>query len=114
MDKRNPIWEKDGFQLRLAGKEDAEAYFSQNYDPLDPEVVRFTGCREKFTQKEVVSFFLQCVQAEDRYDFLIIAPDGRIAGESVINEIDWEVGKANFRIAIFHSDARGKGIVPGR
>lgn len=41
---------------------------------------------------------------------MIIAPDGRIIGESVINEIDWDLRCANFRIGIFHSTERGKGI----
>ena len=31
-------------------------------------------------------------------------------GESVLNEIDWDLRKANFRIAIFHPEECGKGI----
>lgn len=104
------IWEKDGFTLRLACAEDAEAYYSQNYDPLDAEVAKLTGCKESFTRDEVVGFFLRCMEDDDRYDFLIIAPDGRIIGESIINEIDWDLKCANFRIGIFHSNERGKGI----
>lgn len=104
------IWEKDGFTLRLARAEDAEAYFRQNYDPLDPEAARLTGCKTQFTRDEVVDFFLRCVEDEDRHDFLIIAPDGRIVGESVINEIDWDLRRANFRIGIFHPEQRGRGI----
>jgi hypothetical protein len=34
---------------------------------------------------------------------LIIAPDGRIIGESVIDEIDWDLRSANFRIALCHT-----------
>lgn len=104
------IWRKDEFILRLARPEDAEAYYSQNFNPLDPEVARLTGCRQNFTHDEVVHFFLQCTEANDRYDFLIFAPDGRIIGECVINEIDWEARKANFRIGIFHASERGRGI----
>lgn len=96
--------------MRLAKKEDAEAYFQQNFNPLDKEVARYTGCKEQFTHDEVVEFFLKCVDADDRYDFMIVAPDGRIVGESVINEIDWEARCANFRIGIFHAAERGKGI----
>ena len=40
----------------------------------------------------------------------MIAPDGRIIGESVINEIDWDLRRANFRIAIFHPTDRGQGL----
>lgn len=103
-------WKKDGYTIRLAKKEDAEAYFVQNYCPLDKEIARMTGCKEVFTKEEVISFFLKSLEDEDRYWFLVIAPDGRIVGESVINEIDWDLRCANFRIAIFHSAERGKGI----
>lgn len=110
MKKVDIIGEKDGFILRLARSDDAETYYSQNYNPLDSEVARLTGCKENFTRDEVVSFFLQCIENKDRYDFLIIAPDGRIIGESVINKIDWGLKSANFRIAIFHASECGKGI----
>ena len=80
-------WEKDGFILRSIRAEDEEAYWG--IFPMDPEVVRLTG---------------------GRADFLIIGPDGRILGESVVNEIDWKTRCGNFRIAIFRSDNCGKGI----
>ena len=108
--KSAKTWEKDGFILRLTKKGDAEAYYEQNFDPLDPELARLTGSRQDFTREEVVGFFLKCVEAQDRYDFIILAPDGRIIGESVINEIDWDLRCANFRIGIFQPAERGKGI----
>lgn len=110
MKKVDRVWEKDGYTLRLARPEDAERYFSENYNPLDPEVARLTGCKAQFTHDEVVGFFLRCVEDEDRYDFLILDPEGHIIGESVINEINWDVRCANFRIGIFHTGQRGKGI----
>lgn len=108
--KENKIWVKDGFILRIAYKEDAENYYSQNYNPLDKEVARLTGSKEVFTKDEVLSFFNKSIEDEDRYLFLVIAPDGRIIGESVINEIDFDLRRANFRIGIFHSGECGKGI----
>lgn len=78
--------------------------------PLDAKVARLTGSRTDFSREEVVAFFHECVTSEDYYQFLLLAPDGRIIGESVINEIDWEVRKANFRICIFHSADCGRGI----
>ena len=102
--------EKDGFVIRLAKTEDVTNYYEQNYCPLDKEVARFTGCKEEFTKEEVTSFFLKSLDDGNRYFFLIIAPDGRIIGESVINEIDWDLRCANFRIGIFCMDERGKGI----
>ena len=47
---------------------------------------------------------------KERYFFLIIAPDGRIIGESIINEIDWKLRRANFRIAIFNASEQEQGI----
>ncbi|WP_029504929.1 GNAT family N-acetyltransferase [Lachnoclostridium phytofermentans] len=108
--KIEQTWENDGFLLRPARTEDAEEYFSQNFNPLDREVARLTGSKEVFTHDEVVNFFIKCIGEDDRYDFLIIAPDGRIIGESVINEIDWDSRSANYRISLFHSNERGKGI----
>lgn len=106
----NIIWEKDGFMMRLAREEDMDNYYEQNYCPLDKEIARLTGCKEVFTREEVCSFFLKSLKDDDRYFFLILAPDGRIIGESVINEIDWNLRCANFRIAIFHTSGRGHGI----
>lgn len=110
MKKIGQTWTKDGYILRLAQASDGQEYYQQNFNPLDKEVAKLTGCKTEFTYDEVVNFFLKCVEADDRYDFLIIAPDRRIIGESVINEIDWEARSANFRICIFHSNERGKGI----
>ena len=103
-------WEKDGYVLRLARSEDAEDYYRQNFCPLDPEAARLTGCKAEFTREEVVGFFLRCIDAEDRYDFLVVDPAGEIVGESVINEIDEETRSANFRVALFRSCARGRGL----
>ena len=103
-------WQKDGFTIRLAQASDVEDYYSQNYCPLDKEVARLTGCKEHFTKEEVTSFFLKAIEETDRYFFLILDPAGKIIGESVINEIDWDLRRANFRICIFHPAERGKGI----
>ncbi len=108
--KINKTWEKDGFIIRLAEKSDDESYFYQNYCPLDKEVARLTGSKEVFTKEEVISFFHKSIDDNNRYFFLIISPDGRIIGESVINEIDFDLRCANFRIAIYHLTDRGKGI----
>jgi RimJ/RimL family protein N-acetyltransferase len=107
---KNHIWKKDGYTMRLARAEDVNDYYEQNYCPLDKEVARLTGSKGAFTKESVTSFFLRSLDADDRYFFLIIAPDGRIIGESVINEIDRSLRCANFRIAIFHPTERGHGI----
>ena len=104
------IGQKDGFVIRLAKANGAVGYYEQNYCPLDKEVARLTGCKEEFSKDEVVSFFLKSLEEDDRYFFLIIAPDGEIIGESVINEIDWDLKCANFRIGLYRQTERGKGI----
>ena len=108
MKKPEQSWEKDGYILRTPRSQDAEAYCTQCLN-MDPEIDRLTGSRSDFTREEVLAHFRRCLEAEDRADFLIIGPDGRILGESVINEIDWEARCANFRIAMFCSDSCGKG-----
>lgn len=108
--KEDLRWEKDGYILRLARAEDVEDYYRQNYNPLDVEAARLTGSKTRFTREEVVSFFLRSLRDENRYFFLLLDPEGRIVGESVVNEIDWELRSANFRIGIYRASQRGKGI----
>ena len=91
-------WQKGGFTIRLAKASDVDDYYFQNYCPLDKGVARLTGCKEHFTKEEVTSFFLKAIEETDRYFFLIIDPNGKIIGESVIHEIDWDLRRANFRI----------------
>lgn len=110
MKKQAPVWEKDGYRMRLAQPGDASGYYENNFHPLDPEVARLTGCKPSFSREEVVDAFLQWVEAGDRYHFLILNPAGAIVGESVLNEIDWQARSANFRIGLFHPGDRGKGV----
>ena len=104
------VWAHNGYTLRPARKEDAEDYYRAGFDPLDPELARLTGSRAEYSRKEVVDFFLACVDDPDRRDFLLLDPAGHIAGEAVINEIDWESRCANFRTAIFRPEHRGMGL----
>lgn len=109
--KREKSWRReDGFLLRPGKQEDAEAYYSQNYCPLDGEAARLTGCKTTFTREEVTQFFLHAVEAEDRYLFLLLSPEGRIVGETALTDIDTQLHSANFRMAIFQPGLRGKGF----
>lgn len=103
-------WEKEGYTMRLSRIEDAEEYYEHNFHPLDRETARLTGCKPEFSHDEVVDFFKQCVEAHDRYDFIVLSPQGSIIGESVINEIDEKLRCASFRICLFHSGSFGKGL----
>ncbi len=106
---QNYCWTRNGYTIRLAQTSDAENYYLQNYNPLDKETAHLTGCKEYFSKDDVIFFFLKSIQDTDRYYFLIISPDNRIIGETVINEIDNQTKSANFRIGIFQSSEQGKG-----
>ncbi|MBR5447525.1 MAG: GNAT family N-acetyltransferase [Clostridia bacterium] len=99
----------NGYVLRPATAEDAQNYYEGNFSPMDSEVKRLTGTEREFTEDEVKSFFLKCLEW-DRYDFLIISPSGKVIGEAVINEVNRKRKRANFRIALFHSEDFGHGI----
>lgn len=108
--KKELIQEKNGFIIRPIKKEDIETYYNQNYCPLDKEVARLTGSKNNFTKNEVVSYVMNAIESDDCYFFVIIDPDRNIIGESVINEIDWNLRSAHFRICIYKSIQRGQGI----
>lgn len=110
MKKLDRTWEKDGYLLRLAQAEDAEQYYCQNYQPLDPEIARMTGSKIWFSREEVIPLFRRWAEEENRYFFLLMGPEGNIIGESVINEIDWKLRSANFRLGIYRANQRGKGL----
>lgn len=103
------MFEKDGFVMRPPRPEDETGYY-RNFEYTDPEVTRLTGSKEHYSKEEVVTFFRKCLRDPDRRDFLLVAPDGQIIGESVINEIDWAAKSANFRIAIFWPEYHNKGL----
>lgn len=102
-------WQKDGFTICLAQASDVEDYYFQNYCSLDKEVDRLTGCKEHFTKGEV-TFFSKSDRRNRQILLFILDLAGKIIGDSVINEIDWDLCRANFRICIFHPAERGKGI----
>lgn len=105
-----PPMEQNGYILRLSQEQDLEEYYRQGFAQDDAEITRLTGSHEHYPYEEVAAHFKRCLTDENRYDFLILSPEGKIIGESVINEIDWDVRSANFRIAMFHSRDCGKGV----
>lgn len=106
----HPRWEKEGYVLRPAAAEDAQAYYERGFCPLDAEIARLTGSKTHYTRQEVAEFFLYCRTREDRQDFLLIDPRGGIAGEAVLNEIDQHLRCANFRIALFDRELFSRGL----
>ncbi len=103
-------WTHNGYLIRPAEAADAEAYTNALFNPVDPEVAHFTGSAAHYPRDVVLPFFLRCVADETRHDFLILSPEGRIIGESVINEYDPSDNSANYRIAITCANNRSRGI----
>lgn len=111
MERCGQMWERDGYVLRPLRAEDAEAYFRQGFADPDPEIQRLTGSDPAaFTHEKVTAYVRACLQAGDRRDFLLLSPEGRIIGESVVNEIDWAARCGNFRIGMFRSADCGRGV----
>lgn len=103
-------WKRNGYLIRPARKEDAQAYYRALFDPLDPEAARLTGSADHYAQDVVIPFFLRCLEDETRHDFLILDPEGNIIGESVINEYQPVDHSANYRIMLAGSQNRDRGI----
>lgn len=105
------VWQRDdGTVLRSPRASDAERFWSDGFAELDPELVLLTGSKPSFKHDEVIGFFHWCLEDSSRRMWLMVAPDGRIVGESVINDIDDERREANYRIAIFRPDDRNRGL----
>ena len=93
--------------LRPITKDDAPAMFASL---SDEESMRLTGSQEHFTFEQVEQHCLKVEHANDRVDFAItLKNDPTYFGEVVLNEIDWENGSANFRIALAEQKFFGKG-----
>ena len=88
----------------------ADKYYADCFQKEDPEVNRLTGASGVFGYDRVSAYYNRVAEDPDRFDFIIIAPDGRFIGESVINEIDWDTRSANYRIVLFHSENCSWGI----
>ena len=101
--------EFDGFVFRHIRWEDADAYYRDGFLNPDLESLRLTGSGT-FSEAQVLDFFYACCQSSSRADFLLLAPDGRVVGESVLNEYNPQENGCNFRICIFSSEFWGKGL----
>lgn len=105
-----PILTGTGVRLRALVAGDAEAMYA-SLD--DPDTLRLTGTQSSFTFEQVRRHCDHIEQAEDRLDYAIeilgeVA--GRPVGEAVLNCVDEINRSASFRIAIWKSDDRNKGI----
>lgn len=98
------------FTLRLIQQADIPAYYEQGFAHLPEEICRLTGTSFDVSLESITNYVQQIVPDESRYDFLILNAQGKICGETVLNEIDWTLNSCNFRICLFSPDDCGTGI----
>ncbi|HFR3551056.1 TPA: GNAT family N-acetyltransferase [Streptococcus suis] len=110
MIKKTAKWEKDSFVLQSFQTGFAEKYYEDCFTKPSVEIYRLTGSSGTYKKEDVVSYYNRIVTDPDRFDFIMIAPDGTFIGESVINELDRENNSANFRIVIFDEDYLDRGL----
>lgn len=110
MCKKQGYWQKDGFVLRSFAAGEGEKYYLDCFSRPDLEGARLTGSPARFPRADVIAHYERAVENPDRFDFILVAPDGEFVGETVLNEIDWPARCANFRIALFSPRWRDRGL----
>ena len=96
--------------LRLIRDTDIEEYYKNGFKSIDKEVQLYTGTKHIPTEESIIFYVNEIIEDESRYDFLIINREGKIIGESVINEIDTDNMSGHFRICLFDSKNFGQGM----
>ena len=79
MSKHQAAWQKDGFSLRPFAKGEGEKYYLDCFSHPDPEADRLTGSAASFPRQAVIDHYERAVEDPDRYDFVLVAPDGTFA-----------------------------------
>lgn len=110
MEKQKKIWTREGYTLRSFEPGKGEQYFSDCFSNPDAQVNRLTGSTDTYDHDAVIRYYDRITPDPDRYDFILVDPQGKFIGESVINQVDWETKCANFRIVIFDSRNCSKGL----
>lgn len=91
-------------RLKLIEQTDIEQYYKDGFSFVDKEVMSYTGTKQIATKEDIKAYVQRIISDDTRYDFLIRKEEGAILGESVLNEIDWEVKSANYRICLFKKE----------
>ncbi len=99
-----------GITLRLAAASDIDRYYADSFVVQDSESTYLTGSEDSYPQDAVDRFLLASVTAPDRYLLLLIDSNKSIIGESVLNCIDYDNSCCNYRIIIWNSHYRNRGI----
>ncbi|MEM7119226.1 MAG: GNAT family protein [Chloroflexota bacterium] len=102
-----PVLYGQKINLRPITGADAPAMFASL---SDAESMRLTGTTTSYTYEQVEQFCQKVATATDRVDYAItLKNDPAYIGEAVLNEFDWEVKTADFRIVLAGSAYFGKG-----
>lgn len=110
MKKKNILISGEEINLRLISKLDIGEYYKSGFQSIDEEAQLYTGTKYIPTEELITLYVNRIIEDKSRYDFLIINQEGKIIGESVINEIDTDNMSGHFRISLFDSENFGKGI----
>ncbi len=105
--KTNIIYSNNNLTMSITSIEFVDDYILALMS-CDEEVDYLTGTTAKYTDEEIRNYYLKCLDDTSRYDFLIF-DEGKIIGEVVLNNIDFDVKSANFRICLFNSENFNKG-----
>lgn len=90
--------------LKLIEQADIERYYKDGFSFVDKEVMFYTGTKHIATKEDINVYVQRIIPDNTRYDFLITKDENIILGESVLNEIDWEIKSANYRICLFKKE----------
>lgn len=99
----------DNITLKLIDINDITKYTKALLN-MDDDTCYYTGITSIASQAELETYVKKIIPDETRYDFLILDSNDEIIGESVLNEIDWDMGFANYRVAIFKKEHYNKGV----
>lgn len=104
---RKPSLKGELVVLRPIRPEDAPDLHAATLDPVSR---RLTGTRVDFTLEQIETWCAGLADREDRVDLAIISrKNGEFLGEVVLNEIDWDNRRSNFRISLSDPRHFGKG-----
>lgn len=100
----------NGITLRLIAPTDKDNYYQDGFELQDSESTYLTGSEDSYTKDAVDKFVDNSTTSPQHYLLLLVAPNGTIIGESVLNCIDYTTSSCNFRIIIWNKHYRNKGI----
>lgn len=93
-------------KLRPLAVKDADKLFSALGDL---ETKRLTGTHQDFSLNDVKAHCASVANARDRWDY-VIEVEGELVGDAALTELDTDNSSASFRIAVWSTEHRNRGI----